>query len=235
MPAAAVGAWERRAALCGIAFVLLFAVGLVLGAAGSVDLDGTAPEIAVRYDDNQTVLLVSERIVVLAVFFLFAFSAGLGSALRRAEGAGGWLPGVAVAAGAASGVLLLVAAGFAGVEVHEGVCAHDPGASDCSGAEGSLDPGAFSLLASLNFEFLVLAAIPFAVLLAATAVVVKGTQSLPRWLGTSAGVLAVLFPIATIVKFAVLVLYVPLLAWVVAASIVLARPRDAVAEFPTRS
>jgi hypothetical protein len=234
-PVDVAGAWERRAALCGIAFVLLFAVGLVLGAAGSVDLDGTAAEVAASYDDDQTMLLASERIGVLAVFFLFAFSAGLGSALRRAEGPGGSLPGVAVACGAASGVLLLAAAGLAGVEVHEGVCAHDPTPSECSGAEVSLDPGDFSLLASLNFEFLILAAIPVGVLLAATAIVIRRTQSLPRWLGTSAGVLAVHFPIATIVKFAVLVLYVPFLAWVFAASVVLARAADAGAKFPARS
>jgi hypothetical protein len=234
-PVDAAGAWERRAALCGIAFVLLFAVGIVLGAAGSADLDGTAAEVAASYDDNQTMLLASERILVLAVFVLFAFSAGLGSALRRAEGPRGWLSGVAGAGGAAAAVLLLAAVGFGGIAVHEGVCAHDPGASDCSGAEGSLDPGAFSLLDALNFEFLVLAAIPVGILLAATAIVIRRTRSLPRWLGNIAGVLAVLFPIATIVKFAVLVLYVPFLAWVFAASVVLARPADAGAKFPARS
>ena len=129
----------------------------------------------------------------------------------------------AAGSGAAAGVLLLAAVGFAGVEVHEGVCAHEPTGSDCSGAEGSLDPGAFSLLASLNFEFLVLAAIPYAIFLAATAIVVSRTTLLPRWLGISAAVLAVLFPIATIVKFAVLILYFPFLAWIVAASVILAR------------
>ncbi len=66
------GSWERRAALCGIAFVVLFVVGYVLAAVGSVDLDGTAPEATASYDDNQTLLLASERILVLAGFFLFA-------------------------------------------------------------------------------------------------------------------------------------------------------------------
>ena len=234
-PVEAARTWERRAVFCGIPFVLLFAVGLVLGAAGSVDLDGTAAEVAARYDENQTMLFASERILVLAGFFLFAFSAGLGGALRRVDGPGEWLPGVAVAAGAASAVLLLIAAGFGGIEVHEGVCAHDPSAPDCSGAEGLLDPGAFSLLVSLNFEFLVLAAIPFGILLAATAIVVRSTQSLPRWLGTSAAVLAVLFPIATIVKFAALVLYVPFFAWIVVATIVLARPVHLGTNLPARS
>jgi hypothetical protein len=146
-------------ALCGIAFAALFALGLVLGAAGDVDLSGTATEVASRYDDNQTVLLASERILVLAGFFLFAFVGGLGSA--------------------------------------------------------------FSLLASLDFEFLVLAAIPFGILLAATAIVVRRTRLLPRWLGTAAGVLAVLFPMATIVKFAALLLYIPFLASVAVASVLL--------------
>lgn len=232
-PAAAKDPWERRVVLGGTAFALLFALGLVLGAAGSVDLDGTAAEVAARYDDKQTMLLASERTLVLAVFFLFAFVAGLGGALRRAEGIGGWLPGVAVASGAASGVLLLVAVGFAGVEVHEGVCANDSTPSECSGAEGSLEPGAFSLFQALNFEFMVLPAIPLGVLLGATAIVVSRTKLLPRWLGIAAGVLAMLFPIATIVKFAVLVLYAPFLAWVLVASVLLAR-RDR-ADFPARS
>jgi hypothetical protein len=215
--------WERRAALCGIAFVALFVIGYALAAGGNVDLDGTAAEVSARYDDNQTVLFASERILVLAGFFLLVFTGGLGSALRRAEGTGGWLPGLATLSGAASAVLLLAAVGFAGVEVHEGVCAHDPTPSECTGAERSLDPGAFSLLQNLNFEFLVLAAIPFSVLLFATAIVVRRTQVLPPWVGTTAGVLGVLFPIATIVKFAALVLYVPFLAWVVAASVLVAR------------
>jgi len=116
-----------------------------------------------------------------------------------------------------------------------GVCAHDPTPSECSGAESSLDPSALSLLQALNFEFLVLPAIPLGALLAATAIVVRRTQALPRWLGTTAGVLAVLFPIATIVKFAVFVLYAPFLAWVVAASVIFARrakPRPASSSSP---
>jgi uncharacterized membrane protein YhaH (DUF805 family) len=207
----------------------------VLGAAGSVDLDGTAAEAAAGYDDNQTLLLASERIGVLAAFFLFAFSAGLGRTLRRAEGPRGWLGGAALMGGAAAAVLLIAAVGFGGIAVHEGVCAHDPSASDCSGAEGSLDSGAFSILDALGFEFIVLAAIPLAVLLAATSIVVRRTESLPRWLGTVAGVLAVLFPIATIVKFAALVLYAPLLVWIVAVSVTCARPATVGANFPTRS
>jgi len=222
-PAEATSAWEQRAVSCGVAFVVLFVVGLVLGAAGTVDLDGTPAQVAASYDDNDTLLLASERVLVLAVFFFLAFVAGLGSALRRVEGLGGWLAGVAVAGGAAAGVLLLVAAGVAGVEVHEGVCAHDPSPSECSGAEGSLDPGSFSLLQALNFEFLVLSAIPLGILLAATAIVARRTPSIPRWLGAAAGTLAALFPLATIVKFAVFVLYVPFLAWVVLTSVILAR------------
>ena len=88
-PAQPAGVWESRAALCGIVFVLLFAIGLVLGAAGSVDLDGAAAEVDTSYNDNQNLLLASERTGVLAVFFLLAFTAGLGGALRRAEGPGG--------------------------------------------------------------------------------------------------------------------------------------------------
>ena len=234
-PGPASGAWERRASLCGVAFVVMFVAGVVLGTAGSVDLAGTRSEVAASYDENQALLFASERILVLAAFFFFAFVGGLGGALRRAEGPGGWLAGLAVAAGAASALLLLAAAGLGGVEAHEGVCAHDPTASDCSGAEGSLDPSALSVLASLAFEFLVLAAIPLGVFLAATAIVVRSAPSLPRRLGTAAGILAVLFPIATIVKSAALVLYLPFLAWVVAASILVARPTAAVSKFPARS
>ncbi len=97
--------------VCGIAFVVLFTVGVVLQASASVDLKGTAAQVAASYDDHEVALLVAERILVLAVFFLFAFIGGVGSALRRAEGPGGWLPGVAVAGGAAAAVLLLAAVG----------------------------------------------------------------------------------------------------------------------------
>jgi len=83
-PAEASGKWEQRAALCGIAFVVLFVVGFVLAAAGRVDLDGTAAEVAARYDGNQTMLLPSERILVLAVFFFFPSSVGSGARF------GGW-------------------------------------------------------------------------------------------------------------------------------------------------
>ena len=44
-----------------------------------------------------------------------------------------------------------------------------------------------------------------------------------------------LFPIATIVKFAALALYASFLAWVVVPSIVVARPMAAVSKFPARS
>jgi hypothetical protein len=61
------GSWERRAALAGIPFVIFFASGAGLQAAASVDLGGTAAEVAKRYDDNETLLLLAERISVLAV------------------------------------------------------------------------------------------------------------------------------------------------------------------------
>jgi hypothetical protein len=175
---------DRVAAVAGV----LFVVALVVGQYVAPDL--VYPEEQVGgvqltfYVNNENALLAQAILFGVASMLLLVFVGGLRAFLARAEGQDPRLAPVVVAAGAvAAGLVLLRAAIVVALTALRGneVGVHAQGSAWAARA-------LFYLEGALRDMVL----FPFAVLLAAAAVVLLRTGVLPRWLGWVGAALAVL-------------------------------------------
>jgi Domain of unknown function (DUF4386) len=204
---------HRWAALSGIAFVVL----MLTGAALVTDIpkaDASAQEIASYLTDsgNHTRNIIGAYLWVLGGLAFLGFVAGLRTVLRRAEGDAGILSNVVFGAGVVfTAVWSASAVALASVAY----------AVEFSDAPVS-NPDLVRVLPSLGALLLLLGG-GFAgiLLLLATSTLIFRTGVLPRWLAWF-GILVAIALIFDVTYGNI----VPLLAWVVGASIVLLRRQD---------
>jgi hypothetical protein len=175
---------DRVAAVAGVLFVVAFVVGQYVAP------DLVYPEEQVGgvqltfYVNYENALLAQAILFGVASMLLLVFVGGLRAFLARAEGQYPRLAPVVVAAGAvAAGLVLLRAAIVVALTALRGneVGVHAQGSAWAARA-------LFYLEGALRDMVL----FPFAVLLAAAAVVLLRTGVLPRWLGWVGAALAVL-------------------------------------------
>jgi MFS family permease len=197
-------AWERWAPLAGIAAVVLFAVGVLIGAFGGPEPnEGTGQEWLTYFREDGRKIYVSTLIFSLGVILFIWFLGRLRVSLLAAEGEAGHWTTVAFGSGVATAVMLLaiVTPGLAGAF-----------------ASDALEPAAAQALGLAAFAFFIGAQVFAAVLLAATALAALRTAVLPAWLGWGSLVVAVLLltPIGFIgllIGFPLWVLIVSVLLW----------------------
>ena len=204
---------QRYAALSGIVFVVLMLVGAYF-VTDVPEADASTQEIA-RYladGDNHVRNLIGAYLWVVGGLAFLVFASHLRSVLRRAEGGSGTLSNVVFGAGVVFTALWSASAlALAAV----------PYAIQFSDAPVS-DPDLVRVLPNLGGLLLLLGG-GFAgiLLLLATSVLTFRTGVLPRWLAWFGIVVAI-----ALVFDVTYMNIVPLLAWVVGASIVLLRRRE---------
>jgi Domain of unknown function (DUF4386) len=199
---------ERWAPLAGIIFVVLMFVGTYF-VADVPDPDAAQQQLAGYLADsgNHTRNLIGAYMWVLGALAFLWFATHLRSVLRRAEGGVGTLSNLAFGAGVIYSTLMMASA-VAFAAVAYAVAFRDATVSD---------PDFVKVLPQMAWMILLLGAGFAGLLLVLTASIVSlRTGVLPRWLAWLGIVMAILL------LFDVLyVNIVPLLVWVLAASIVL--------------
>ena len=100
----------RWAPLGGIAFIILFVVGIILFS--TPDVDNSPQQITSFYDDegNRTQLIISGYLLVLAGICLLWFLASLRERLLEVEGGNGRLTAIMFASGVVFVAMLMAAA-----------------------------------------------------------------------------------------------------------------------------
>ena len=207
---------HRWAALSGIVFVVL----MLVGAAFVLDVpkgDASAQEIASYLTDsgNHTRNIIGAYLWVLGGLAFLGFVTGLRSVLRRAEGDPGTLSNLVFGAGVVfTAVWSVSAAAIASVAY----------AVEFSDARVS-NPDLVTVLPSLGWLLLLLGG-GFAgiLLLAATSILIFRTGVLPRWLAWLGIVVAV-----SLVFDVAYMNILPLVGWVLVASIAMLRRREEIA------
>ena len=204
---------HRWAALSGIVFVVL----MLAGASFVTDVpkgDASAQEIANYLADsgNHTRNIIGAYLWVLGGLAFLGFVAGLRSVLRRAEGDPGTLSNVVFGAGVVFTAVWSVSAVALASVAYAVEFSHAPVS----------DPDLVRVLPSLGGLILLLGG-GFAgiLLLLATSTLIFRTGVLPRWLAW----FGILVAIALVFDVTYMNI-VPLLAWVVGASIVLLMRED---------
>jgi hypothetical protein len=206
--------WTRIAAAGGILYVGLTVLGNdVLGSGGEAPgMTASVARIGAYVSTHPPTPLswATLYIELLGILAFVFFLGSLWSVLRRAEDEHG--PFSAIAFGAGLVLVGVKVTSFPALIV-----------AFYRGQEG-MDPQLAAALLDMNEVSFVLTWAVGAVLLAATAVVVLRSGSLPRWLGWSAAVLspALLVGVAFATSFG-FVPYVLTMVWIVATSIVLIR------------
>lgn len=220
---------DRVGAAAGVAFVLLF-VGIITMASALPAPQHSIAEIAQAARDNRDGILFGVYLEALLTGAQLVFGAVVASRLWRAEGSGGgwWLVALAGVAGTAVGLMTdIVVATFVRAVGH--------------GVAGDI------LWIGYPAADGVIVAIPLAVFLLGVGFGARASGALPRWLAWSALVLSAMFVVGAGgvtgdevdggALGAVLVLgYLGMLVWTVAASVVLwrrpARARSELAPSP---
>jgi hypothetical protein len=204
---------QRWTALSGIVFVVL----MLVGATFVLDVpkgDASPHEIASYLTDSgsHTRNIVGAYLWVLGGLAFLGFVAGLRSVLRRAEGDPGTLSNVVFGAGVVfTAVWSVSAAALASVAY----------AVEFSDARVS-NPDLVTVLPSLGGLLLLLGGgLAGILLLAATSILIFRTRVLPRWLAWFGIIVAV-----SLVFDVTYTNILPLVAWVLGASIVLVTRRE---------
>ena len=210
--------WQRWGPLSGVAYVILFLVGILAGGEGP----GDTPEEHVTYYAN-----AGNRTKDFAIFFVLVaagllflwFLAGLRGILVRAEGEVARWTALAYGAGIASAALFLGAASLFVA----------PAGSAGDESFRNVNPSAVNILGNAGYAMLVCSIIVAALLVLATSIVALRTLVLPRWLSVAGFVVAPLLLLA--------VFFVPIflwLAWILAVSVVLILRTARVEDWRTR-
>jgi hypothetical protein len=176
--------YAKYGAATGLIAVLLIVVGFAIVAPSPPDVNAPAEEVASYYTEEQDGIRASVLIVALGLFFYIWFLGSLTSTLRISAG-NPRLPSIAFAGGIIGGALLLVTlTAFA-------TAAFRP---------EQATPEITHALNDLGLVAAGPAAVAFAALFAATALVILRSTALPEWLGWAAAITAVaqLLPLGVI-------------------------------------
>lgn len=201
--------WERWAGVAGIAFVVLYVAGFLIGG----EPPDTDADLIAHYSDS------GERAKELAAFFLIAaaalafvlFASGLRRRLAGGDAQPGTLAAIAWAGGIAYATLVL-----AGNAISRAT------AEAAADELFTLEPDTHRLFETAGFLLFVSAAFASMLLVGAVAVGALRYAVLPRWFGWASVVTAVLLP--TAIGF---IGFLILFAWALAAGLVLAvRPSE---------
>jgi hypothetical protein len=207
--------WERWGPVAGIAFAVLFVVGLSLNNLPSSD--DSVSKITSYYNDggNRAQIIIGSYLLWFAGVFFLWFLASLRVRLLEVEGAPGRLTSIVFGGGLVFvGMLMVAAACFASV------------AGDITFAdEKFVSADAARFLPELGYPVLVIGGIFAAIaMIDAASVLIVRTRVLPAWIGYFGFVAAVVLLAAVI--FVPMIL---LVLWVVFVSVAMMRARPAVA------
>ena len=210
--------WQRLGAASGIVYVAVILGPNLIQGGPSEEPTMTAAE-AIAHSCTTAAAQPTDAIYpiitqVLGYLFFLFFLGSLWSALRRAEGDGGWLSAAAFGGGLVS-LAIKFSGSPAGVAASRNACA-------------GIDPQLWQVLQDMNNASFFFSFLPLAVLSAASAVVaIRFGAPLPRWLGWMSAVVAVALLVDGFAgtlyprDFAPSILLFAL--WVLAASIALVR------------
>ena len=201
------------AGLCGLGAILVAEIAFFAVVGMTPELGASTEKINDFLGKSSARVYGGGYVEIVAFPLMLVFFGRLRELLRRAEGEGGWL--ATTAFGAAVAAFGFAAVAFTGEATVYYAGHHGVGAS-------ILVP----LVDMFGLAF-VFGGMPFAIALAAIAAVVLRAGGLPRWLGWSAGAIAVMFP-ATLWSPMDLgqIPHMLLDLWIVAASILLIRRRE---------
>ena len=174
--------WQRLGAASGIVYVaVLLGADLIQGGPNEEETTMTAAEAIAHSCAITTAAQPTDAVIpiltILGYLFFLFFLGSLWSALRRAEGADGWLSAAAFGGGLVS-LAILFSGGAASVAAHSNACV-------------GIDPQLWQVLHDFGGAAFLFSFFPFAVLLAASAVVAIRFGALPRWLGWMSAFVAV--------------------------------------------
>jgi hypothetical protein len=170
----------RFAPLTGIVFVVLLIIGFGVLSGDTPESDDGAAKIISFYNDHQGREIAAGIVVVLAVVFLAMFVVALREYLKGDNGISSFWSTVALVGGAAS-----VAGFFGAIGVH---------AALIDGADQHISPDAMVALNSLDAWDFFAFVTPLAIMMfGAAGAILRGGAALPKWLGWTALVLAILF------------------------------------------
>lgn len=210
--------WQRWGPLSGVAYVILFLVGILAGEDGPGD---TPEEHVAYYADagNRTKDFAIFFVLVAAGLLFLWFLAGLRGILVRAEGEVARWTALAYGAGIASAALFLGAASLFVA----------PAGSAGDESFRNVNPSAVNILGNAGYAMFVCSIMVAALLVLATSIVALRTLVLPRWLSLAGFVVAPLLLLA--------IFFVPVflwLAWILAVSAVLILRTARVEDWRTR-
>jgi hypothetical protein len=208
---------RRAGAFAGIAFVTLSVLWATLIVAGDRPGYGSSSaEISEYWADSgkRALSLVGAIVLSLAGMALLWFLGSFRVVLRRAEGEPARLATIAFAGGVVLAALMLVKNSIDG-GLALALIFGEAGENDFM-----LDPEVFKTLDALFLGLLIHEAFAAAVLIGAAALLILRTAGLPRWLGWTGIVFAVLQLASWLVYGAPLVLA---LAWILAVSVLMLR------------
>lgn len=196
--------WERVAALAGLAFVALYVVAFALG----IEVGASDQEILDYYGDSghRAKEVVAFFCIAGAALALMVFATALRSLIARTEqetallAALAWAGGIACAALILTGNALSRATAFAVMD-----------------DEFQLEPNTRRLFENAGFLLFVSGALAAILLVVAVSLAVLRHALLPRWLGWSGFLVAVLLPLA--IAFIGFLIFI---VWVLAVSAALA-------------
>lgn len=174
-PASAPGE-SRFGAGSGVLFALLSFLSSSMLAVGEVESTDSAADIAARLVETRGRVTLGVILTLLSLFFLLVFVSYLYSWLRSLEGRSGWLANVAYG----GGLLTVASVGVSVLISFSGAALDDYGGS----------PEVAKMLLLLDERSEVVAIVPLAALMGATALVAARAGDLPRWLTTSGMLLA---------------------------------------------
>ena len=206
--------WAHHAPLTGVAAVVLWVVGLLVGGDKTNKDEGAEILAAVRDNSNQ--ILLGGILFLIGTALFIWFLGALRNRLLAAEGEPGRLAATAFAGGVATAVCVAL---FPGPDLAAALNKDD------------IDASAASAMHNLGDAFFLGAEYLLPVLLVATALASLRHGALPRWLAWVSLVIAVVLLIGPI-GWAALIFAFPL--WVIVVSILLWRgwPRTAYAVSP---
>src|ERR687885_397916 len=195
--------WAHHAPLTGIAAVVLWVVGLLVGGDKTNKDEGAEILAAVR--DNSNRILLSGILFLIGTALFVWFLGTLRSRLLAAEGEPGRLAATAFAGGVATAVCVAL---FPGPDMAAALNKDD------------IDPSAAGAMHNLGDAFFVAAEYLLPVLLVATALASLRFGALPRWLAWVSLLIALVLLIGPI-GWAALIFAFPL--WTIVVSVVLYR------------
>jgi hypothetical protein len=201
--------WAQWAPVSGIVFVVLFIVGMSL--INLPDGDDSAQKIASFYNDkgDRAQTIIASYLLVLAGVFFFWFLGSLRSRLLAVENAPGRLTSIAFGGGLVFVAMLMAAA----------ACFMTVAADITFGDEKFVSVDAARLLPELGYPILLIGGLFAAIAMVdAASVLIVRTGVLPRWIGWTGFVVAVLLLFG-----AFFLPVIALLLWVLIVSVAMLR------------